>query len=443
MKILRFDGEVSGREYLAWGVGLFLLKLPLDTWVAKTYAGIHWQPWYYFSALQNPLFTAQATRGQWLPMLAAAVPFLYIGLALTVQRLNALRRVPLWAVFFFVPFANVVFFMLLVGMTPPPPDEPKKDHAAAGPLDRFVPEGRMACVVLAMLLTVLFASSTFYLSVFLQMPYGANVFMAVPFLCGYLTRLLIGYRHNVSFWGALWWATVSQLLCAAILVSFAVEGVFCVMIALAVVVPIAWVGAAVAHFTEAHTFPSLRGKTLCVVAIVPLALAFDAMVSYNQPGMRAVVSRVRINATPAVIWNNVVEFPPISRSDGSKDIFDMFMIPRLERAVIEGRGEGALRRCQFHTGEFLEPIEVWQPGRELTFAVKGQPARLEGCIAVRRGQFLFQPMSDGSTVVTGTTWYELSMFPEVYWDLWMGYFLHTTHMRALEHIRDLSERRVY
>lgn len=111
--------------------------------------------------------------------------------------------------------------------------------------------------------------------------------------------------------------------------------------------------------------------------------------------------------------------------------------------MIEGTGVGALRRCQFTHGEFEEPVEVWQPGRELTFGVRAQPARLDGSIKVRRGQFLLQPLEDGGTLVTGTTWYEVLLYPPVYWDLWMHYFLHTTHTRALEHIRDLAERRVY
>ena len=95
------------------------------------------------------------------------------------------------------------------------------------------------------------------------------------------------------------------------------------------------------------------------------------------------------------------------------------------------------------TGEFVGHREVWKQGRELTFGVTAQPARLQGSGNVTRGQFILQPQEDGSTLVTGTTWYEVSLFPGTYWNTWMYYFLHVTHMRALEHVRDLSEKRVY
>lgn len=403
-----------------------------------------WLPYYYFSAAANPLFHLQREEllGKWIPMLAVAVPFLWVGLALTVQRLRALRRAPLWAILFFVPFFNVAFFLVLVMMAPAAP-APPDDGQAHGPLDRLVPEDRVACVLMAMVASIALAGAGFFVSYGLHMPYGANVFFAVPFLCGYLTRILIGYRHNVSLAGALGWAAASQLLCGLILVVTLMEGTFCVMIALPVVIPIAMLGAAVAHWTEAYTFPSLRGKTLCVAALVPLALGFDAFFSYREPGVRAVVTQVRIVASPAEIWTHIVAFPPIERPDAEQDVFDRFMVPRLASARIEGRGVGAIRHCEFTHGEFVEPILVWKPGQELTFAVTAQPSRLSGSINVRRGQFLFEPQADGSTLLTGTTWYEVSLFPPVYWDRWMSYFLHTTHRRALEHVRDLSERRVY
>lgn len=438
-----FHGEISGRDYLAWGIGLFCLKYPLDWLVATYVAHISWYPHYYFSVLSNPLFSfREGWQSQWLPMLGVAAPFLWMGLALTIQRLHALRRAPIWAMFFFIPFLNIMFFLALVAMEPAPP-EPAGGSQVHGPLDRFVPENQVACVVVALLASVVIAGTGFLLSYVLHMPYGANVFFAVPFLCGYLSRMLIGYRHNVGVWATVGWACVTQLLCGGILVSFMIEGTFCVMIALPVVIPVAIAGALVAHYTEARAFPHLRGKTLGVVGLIPLALVLDMVFCYGNPGTYATVSRIRIQAKPDVIWKNVVEFPKLGRPDAAADVFDMFMIPKLQGAVIEGRGVGAIRRCKFDTGEFVEPIEVWSPGRCLRFGVVAQPERLDGSVRVRRGQFLFDAQPDGSTLLTGTTWYEVSLFPGTYWNLWMDYFLHVTHMRALEHVRDLSEQRVY
>lgn len=442
-RLFSFQGEISAMEYFWWAFGLFCLKYPLDWFVATTFAGIKWYPHHYFSVFSNPLFDLhKAGLHQWLPMLAVAAPFLWMGLALTIQRLRALNRAPAWSVFFFFPFLNVVFFAALCLMNKPPP-EPEGGSQVKGPLDAFVPEDQWACVAVALLVSVLLAGSGFLFSYVLRMPYGANVFFAIPFLCGYLTRMLIGYRHNVGLKTAIWWACASQLVCAGILVSFAVEGMFCVMIALPVVIPVAILGAVVAHYTEPMAFPHLRGKTMGVVGLIPLALLLDSFFSYGNPSSYATVSKIRIQAPPETVWKNVVEFPKLGRPDASQDVFDMFMIPKLQGAYIEGRGVGAIRHCQFHTGEFVEPVEVWKPGQELRFGVTSQPVRLQGSVNVTRGQFLLDRQPDGSTLVTGTTWYQVSMFPNPYWNLWMDHFLHVTHMRALEHVRDLSEQRVY
>jgi hypothetical protein len=110
-----------------------------------------------------------------------------------------------------------------------------------------------------------------------------------------------------------------------------------------------------------------------------------------------------------------------------------------KRAQIDGRGPGAIRRCVFTNGTFVEPIEVWDEPTELTFGVAEQPHHLDEYGDIQRGQFLLSPNPDGSTTLTGTTWYRLKVFPTVYWDRWTKLFLHAIHLRVLDHVKRLSE----
>ncbi|HYE98796.1 MAG TPA: hypothetical protein VEJ18_07790, partial [Planctomycetota bacterium] len=123
------------------------------------------------------------------------------------------------------------------------------------------------------------------------------------------------------------------------------------------------------------------------------------------------------------------------------------------RAEIRGRGVGAVRRCVFSTGPFVEPITVWDEPRELAFDVTAQPAPMEewspwpnvrpphvdGFFVSRRGRFRLEDLGDGRTRLHGTTWYTNRMWPQAYWQVWSDWIVHRIHGRVLAHVKALAE----
>src|SRR5262245_53089198 len=112
----RWDGTVDRAAYLFIGVMGFALKHNLDRLVATF---IFHRPWGIFNYWIPP---AKAVRITTLPrddaaflatMLALSLPFIWVGVVLTLRRLRAVR-LPLWliAVFFF-PVINLAFFAVL------------------------------------------------------------------------------------------------------------------------------------------------------------------------------------------------------------------------------------------------------------------------------------------------------------------------------------------
>src|SRR3569832_969887 len=107
--------SLSGSAYLAWGIGLFAFKYLLDFLINFLGFGIFWLPTDYFfpragrpePGVNLPLLAAAM-------MLALAVPFIWIGVNLTLRRLRTLNWPALWACTFFVPYVNFVFFATLV-----------------------------------------------------------------------------------------------------------------------------------------------------------------------------------------------------------------------------------------------------------------------------------------------------------------------------------------
>lgn len=122
------------------------------------------------------------------------------------------------------------------------------------------------------------------------------------------------------------------------------------------------------------------------------------------------------------------------------------------RAEIDGQGPGAIRRCEFSTGPFIEPITVWDPPRRLSFDVDSQPPpmhewspyrrvhapHLDGYLRSRRGEFRLIPLPGGRTRLEGSTWYTLDLSPGRYWALWSDALIHQIHLRVLRHIDQLS-----
>jgi hypothetical protein len=147
----------------------------------------------------------------------------------------------------------------------------------------------------------------------------------------------------------------------------------------------------------------------------------------------------------------VVAFPDLPAPD---DWFFRSGIACPMRARIEGTGVGATRHCEFTTGDFVEPITVWDEPRRLAFDVVDQPDPMveltpwrhvhpphlrDRSLASRRGEFRLVDLGDGRTRLEGRTWYAFDMHPQGYWTLWSDFTIHRIHRRVLDHVRQLAE----
>ena len=96
-------------------------------------------------------------------------------------------------------------------------------------------------------------------------------------------------------------------------------------------------------------------------------------------------------------------------------------------AKIEGKGVGAIRYCQFNSGDFIEPITLWDKPHQLSFDVKFQPRpmkemtpwesieapHLDGFFVSKKGEFRLKTIRPGVVRLDGTTWYHINIFPKV------------------------------
>ena len=150
------------------------------------------------------------------------------------------------------------------------------------------------------------------------------------------------------------------------------------------------------------------------------------------------------------MWRHVISFPPLRPPH--ERVFRLG-IAYPTAASIDGRGVGAVRRCRFSTGDFVEPITVWDAPRVLRFDVASQPPpmrelspyghihppHLDGFLQSVRGEFRLEALPGGRTRLVGTTWYRNRMWPRRYWQVFSDRFIHAIHLRVLRHVKALAE----
>jgi hypothetical protein len=164
-----------------------------------------------------------------------------------------------------------------------------------------------------------------------------------------------------------------------------------------------------------------------------------------------VLSVVEIDAPAERVWENVIEFPALPEPT---EWWFRAGIAYPRYASIEGQGVGAVRRCVFSTGPFVEPITAWEPAKRLAFDVTSfpepmrelspyrgiHPPHLNGYLRSRKGEFRLISLPGGRTRLEGRTWYELDMAPAFYWEIVTDAVIHSIHRRVLDHIKRESER---
>jgi hypothetical protein len=389
------------------------------------------------------------------PLLAASLPFLWVGLALTVGRLRSMGRSAAWALLFFVPFLK--FLMALVLMVAPearPGVPPVIPEPIPGTSRWFawIPSSRWGAAAMGAIVSALFGAVSVFLIANRLEAYGWSLFVALPTLLGFLTTLIHNH-HGVRHPAESFLVVVASLaLLGGLLMVMAIEGLICLLMASPIAVIEAVVGSSLAQVILAQRRAHrLAGGRLFSAGflLLPLATAVELAVR-PPPEVRPVSTEVTIAAPPEVVWRHVVSFSDLPPPT---DWIFRTGIAYPIRARLEGRGVGAVRYCEFSTGPFVEPIEVWDEPRRLAFSVTAYPApmeewtpyrhihppHLDGFLVSRRGQFELFPTATGGTRLVGTTWYQHGLSPDVYWRLWSDAILHRIHARVLEHIRTLAE----
>ena len=431
-----FDAPVSRRAYVTHGAALMAVKYVVDATLIWALAGQLWTPWDYLTTGADFAHSKLGgAPGALLPLLGVwTLPFLWIGLTMTLRRALDAGRSAWIALLFFVPIANYVLMALLCVL----PTRSARGDAPRRPGR----DGKLPSALLSIAAGVGVDLGMFALSVYAIRDYGLALFVGTPFVAGIVGGYIYNRRYAATDRETVEMGLLTTCIMVGILFTVGFEGAICLAMALPLGMAIgaggALVGGAIATRDER---PSVR-------SLFTLVLLSPAMPLFARPApapLHEVLSAIEIDAPPEVVWPHVLSFPELPEPSS---VVRRMGIAYPRRARIEGTGAGAVRYCEFSTGPFVEPIRIWETARRLSFDVvesppplrewslysSVMPPHLDGYFRARRGEFRLVRLPGNRTRLEGSTWYELRIAPVAYWGVFADLIVRRIHHRVLQHI---------
>ena len=433
---------VSRQAYAITGVALMILKYLVEALLIFQFTGNVFTPWEFLSPLMSVRTRVLSSR-VFDPLLVAlvlwTVPFLWVGVSMSVRRAVNAGLPGMFGLLFLAPCANYVV-MIMLAFAPTKSTAPIVPEEPATVIDEA-----LKSALLGMILGTGIGLAMTGLSVYLLRDYSAALFFGTPFMIGAVSAYLHNRGHLRSTGSTTLVSMASVAFTGSAILLFALEGLVCLAMAAPLAFLLAFLGSMVGRMLASRVRTAHAGLAL-------LALPFFASAETLRPAspVLEVLTAVDIEAPAERAWRNVVAFSAIPEP---KEWYFRYGITYPRGARIEGSGIGAVRYCDFSTGSFIEPITTWEAPSLLAFDVRAQPAtmrelsfyrnvnapHLTQSLRVRRGEFRIIPLTPHRVRLEGRTWYEIDMYPHLYWSLWSDALIHRIHERVVRHIKQLSE----
>lgn len=304
--------------------------------------------------------------------------------------------------------------------------------------------------LLAIFLTCIFSWFFAYLATNVFRDYATGLFIWLPIVLGASATIIYGYKNEVTKRALRLTAFLTLGIFCVGLLTFAFEGIICIAMAAPIGFFFTWIGYLIGYqIIKNKTGSNAPTAMILLLLSVPTVLGFEYERNLGE-NIRSVTTSIEINAPIEKVWKNVVQFPQLD--EPTEFIFKIGIAYPIN-AQIDGYGVGAIRHCNFSTGSFIEPITVWDEPRLLKFDVTEQPDpmkelspydihpnHLHGYWVSMKGQFKLMQLSNGHTLLEGTTWYVNKIKPDFYWTIWSDYIVHAIHQRVLRQIKTQSEK---
>jgi uncharacterized membrane protein YhaH (DUF805 family) len=451
------EGAIDRGPYAVIGLIAFAIKHNLDRALALIAFHRQWGLFNYWIPLRQAIGITSLSpedRTFLLSMIVLSLPFIWIGIVLTIRRLRA-SGLPTWlVVLFFAPYLNLLFFVVLSVYPSQNPEGVDRSLRIGGSriLKRIIPESKWGGAAMALLISSVLGAAATLLSVNVFATYGWGLFVALPFCLGFFSVFLYGYHWPRSLGSCLAVSSLSVVILGLLLLGLAVEGLMCLVMAAPIGLILALMGGSIGYLVQRMQWERLQTRVTfgALICFVPFLMGVEAA-KPHEPPLLQISTQIEIDAAPETVWRFLTSFPTLPRpTEWPFRVGIAYPI----RSTLHGSGLLATRECQFSSGQFIEPIQVWQENERLGFSISDEPLVMEelspyGHIHTRHidgryfqaqdAEFVLTRLPEGRTLLTGTSRYKNRMWPASYWRLWSDAIVHQIHLRVFRHIKRLAE----
>jgi uncharacterized membrane protein YhaH (DUF805 family) len=458
MKHLNPNVPLGRAQYLVLGVLFGALKVAVDASLAHHY-GRAYSLLFYVDPTSAPLLRPAEVGAYWVALCYTTVPFAIVGVLLTLRRLRDAGASPWLALFFFVPFANLLFFVATALLPPYRAGStttlPQSDPFRSQDIRTRTPEtprSRPAVIVYAAALGTVVALGGFGISVGLLGKYGYGLALGTPLISGFVAgawvpRLLPGARLADAVLASAFTFVAS----IALIIVFALEGLGCLILFLPLLFVPATAGTLLGFAIGRSIPPRHHGVPIASgVLFLLVAFAVEAVAPAQPHAAPMVETSLVVDAPPEVVWPLVVRVADLPAAVEAP--FDSGVSYPV-RATLDREGIGATRRCEFNTGTALETVTVWDAPNRLRFTIHTQPdplreltlyrtvrqPHLDGSVRNRVGELELVRLDGGRTKLVGRSWYETTLHPTSYWEAYAEYVIHAIHLRVMRGVKSRAE----
>lgn len=314
-------------------------------------------------------------------------------------------------------------------------------------IENLLPTNKQKRKWTAILITSVIAGLLTVLGIYGIEEYGGALFILVPFFTGIGPILLYGIDGKITKTEAWQLGFLTLGIFTLFLIIFAIEGLICIAMAAPLGLIINCIGSLIGYYVIKKK-PEVSSATfLILIFFIPITGFIE---KEKAPKLTSVTTSIEIHANANTVWRNVIQFPQLEEPT---ELIFKTGIAYPVNAKIEGTGIGAIRYCNFTTGSFIEPITIWDEPALLKFDVVKQPLpmkelsfwdidapHLHDYFVSKKGQFKLTTLSNGNTLLEGTTWYYHDISPTFYWKIWSDFIIHKIHERVLHHIKINAEK---